>query len=107
MHGKKVNRNVISCINAVSSSNFRGDLEILASNLKGESGKNSNEKDGLNWKILIKYLKKFKDFQKIFEDLYTTLQKLLKDLNCFFIAIKELKNFLVKHFKDSQSSKVK
>ena len=38
VHGKKVNRNVISCINAVSSSNFRGDLEILASNLKGESG---------------------------------------------------------------------
>ena len=38
VHGKKVNRNVISCINAVSSSNFRGDLEILALNLKGESG---------------------------------------------------------------------
>ena len=64
-------------------------------------------KDGLNWKILIKYLKKFKDFQKIFEDLYTTFQKLLKDLNCFFIAIKKLKIFLVKHFKDSQSLKVK
>ena len=38
VHGKKVNHNVISCINAVSSSNFRGDLEILALNLKGESG---------------------------------------------------------------------